>query len=378
MGASNTPLYDLVELSGINAYATFTTAPGGGGDILGYIDTATYTDGDGSNTASQIAELNDGGTLRIGGVDYTITVYTPDGAGNGVTVTHSGGSVTLSGDGGTSQIAFILAEPLGGGSARYFAAIDDAVGDLQQITSIQTRGIDFSPAGSDVKIDLDQNNAVTACYAAETLIATPDGPRAVGDLRPGDRVLTLDRGAVPLVWVGGVRWDPGPNAAAGCPILIQRGALGLGMPERPLRVSPQHRMLIASQIAKRVTGVDQLLVPAVRLTGFAGIHRDRGSRGVDYRHILTESHAIIFAEGAASETLLPERQALRAYTGQMRSDIAAALDNRVLTTARPILERGPLLDDLLRRHRRNAKPLVAPGTLRPAGAARQPLRVVKQ
>ena len=65
MGASNTPLYDLIELSGISSFSTYTTAPGGGGDIIGFVDTATYTDSDGSNSASQIAELNDSGRSRL-------------------------------------------------------------------------------------------------------------------------------------------------------------------------------------------------------------------------------------------------------------------------------------------------------------------------
>jgi len=78
MGASNTPLHDLIELSSINANATMTVTPGGGGDILGVVDTATYTDDDSDNSATQLAELNEDGSLTIDGVAYNIMLAVPD------------------------------------------------------------------------------------------------------------------------------------------------------------------------------------------------------------------------------------------------------------------------------------------------------------
>lgn len=196
MGASNTPLFDLGELSSLNANATFTTAAGGGGDIIGLVDNATYTDGDASNSATEIQELNEtfsgnGGTLTIDGVDYNIQLVVPDGSFDDVTVTYDGGSssVDLSGNGLTSEIVFIIASPLGGGSDRYFAAIDDTVGDLPNISSIQIRDLDWSPSGDDVMINLDQDNIVTICFAEGTRILTPTGERKVESLNHGDQVI---------------------------------------------------------------------------------------------------------------------------------------------------------------------------------------------
>ncbi len=119
MGASNTPLYDLIELSGVAANATYTTAPGGGGDILGVVDTATYTDTDSSNSATQITELNEAddpraGTLTIDGVVCDIYLSVPDSSSDPVTITHDGGSTDLNGDGGNSEVVLIQAIPTGG------------------------------------------------------------------------------------------------------------------------------------------------------------------------------------------------------------------------------------------------------------------------
>ena len=82
MAANNTPMPDLIELSSINANATFTAAPGGGGDILGVVDNATYTDSDSSNSPTQLVELietsgGDGGTITIDGTEYNIRWQCP-------------------------------------------------------------------------------------------------------------------------------------------------------------------------------------------------------------------------------------------------------------------------------------------------------------
>lgn len=205
MGTTNTPLYDLVELSGISANTTYTTAAGGGGAIIGIVDNATYTDTSGLNSATEIIEINDTtdanhGILKIDGVTYNIDIYTPASTNyaDRVTITFNGGASTIDlyGDDGQSQIAWIIATPQGGGPTRYFTAIQDDVGNLPDITAIQVRGLDTDPAGDDVKINLDQNNVVTACFASGTRIAVPGGWTAVEALRAGDHVLTMDAGAV--------------------------------------------------------------------------------------------------------------------------------------------------------------------------------------
>lgn len=96
----------------------------------------------------------------------------------------------------------------------------------------------------------DQNEAQTyqaVCFAAGTMIATPDGPRCVETLHSGYLVSTLDHGDVPIRWV---RHDCQPleNAKDDArPVLISAGALGAGKPAKDLIVSPQHRVLVGGQ-----------------------------------------------------------------------------------------------------------------------------------
>jgi hypothetical protein len=330
MGATNTPLYDLIELSGITANTTFDTAPGGGGDILGVVDNATYTDGDGSNSATQIAELNEtsgsNGTLTIDGVVYSIELVTPDGSGQNVTVTYNDGLSTksLSGDGGDSQIVFIIASPTGGGATRYFALVDDTVGDLDGITAIQTRDLDWDPGGDDVKINADQNNSVApVCYVQGTLIRTPKGERPVEALRVGDLVCTLTGGAQPIRWIGRRDMVFGPENAAHQPIRIAAGALGGGLPRRALMVSPQHRIVLGGPVPRALFGADRVLAVAKGLTGLAGVRPMTGKKRVTYVALLLDRHHILEAEGAQSESFLPGPTALDLLPERQRAEVLA-------------------------------------------------------
>jgi hypothetical protein len=355
MAASNTPLHDLIELSALSAFTTYDSSASGGGQILGVVDNATYTDGDASNSATEINELNDqdggnAGTLTIDGVTYDLQLAVPDGGSNAVSVVvgpaASPTTWVLSGDGGSSFIVFIQAIPQGGGATRYFAAIDDGLGDFPNILSIETRGLDFDPAGDDVMISLDQNNAVAiVCFAQGTCLQTPRGMRPVEALRAGDPLCRWDGDLATALWVG------------------QR-------PLRALRVSPQHRMLLCSEIALDLFGAPEMLVPAKKLVGHRGVHVDRKTRDLRYWHLLCDRHEVVIAEGAPAETLLMGDVAMRSLAPAQRAEIAAT-GAQVVAPARPILQRDKDVKRLLSRHVATGCPLIeqSPAAARvPTGA----------
>ena len=162
------------------------------------------------------------------------------------------------------------------------------------------------------------------CFAAGTLIDTPDGPRAVESLAVGDLVITRDAGPMPIRWIGRRHIaDLGRAPARLRPVLVAPGALGPGMPARPLRLSPQHRVLLRSRIARRMFDTDQILVAVRQLVGMPGIAIDDAADAVTYLHILLDDHAIVTADGAAAETLLPGPMALRMLDPAARAEIAA-------------------------------------------------------
>ncbi|SFU74270.1 Hint domain-containing protein, partial [Aliiroseovarius crassostreae] len=87
------------------------------------------------------------------------------------------------------------------------------------------------------------------------------------------------------------------------PVLINPGALGDGLPEQTLMVSPQHRVLVRSKVAQRMFGSDEVMVPAVKLIELDGVERVSPENGVTYHHILCANHDMVRADGHWSETL---------------------------------------------------------------------------
>jgi hypothetical protein len=159
------------------------------------------------------------------------------------------------------------------------------------------------------------------CFAAGTWIETPEGARRVEGLRPGDLVLTLDDGPQPVLWTGR-RWtDFGHGAHRHQPMVIAPGAMGPGLPFAPLRVSPQHRLLLAgSGQGAQARGV---LAKAKALDGRPGIAQDRACTAADYLQLLLPRHAILLANGLPAESFYPGPNALLSLGEAARARIEA-------------------------------------------------------
>lgn len=151
------------------------------------------------------------------------------------------------------------------------------------------------------------------CFVRGTLIETERGAIAVENLVPGMKVLTRDRGAQPLRWIGSRVLCSKALAVSPHmrPIRIGRGALGNGLPQRDLLVSPQHRILVRSRIAQKMFGAPEVLVAAKQLLQINGIDVARDPPTVEYFHVLFDRHEVVLAEGAETESLYTGREALK-------------------------------------------------------------------
>lgn len=206
------------------------------------------------------------------------------------------------------------------------------------------------------------------CFAAGTMITTPDGDVAVEPLVIGDLVCTQDASAQPVAWCGTRYLDARALALypALRPVRIAAGALGVGVPQRDLVVSPQHRILVASDTTHRVSGTREVLVAAKHLVGLPGISVDMQARDVTYVHFLCPAHQVVFAQGAATESMLPGPQALRSLSPQARSEVLALfpeLGFGIAPAALGAVSARPCLDgrhsrNLASRHLRRGKSLV--------------------
>lgn len=150
------------------------------------------------------------------------------------------------------------------------------------------------------------------CFTPDTRIATPEGPRLIQMLRPGDRILTKDNGAQEILWTGskrmtGARLYAMPHLR---PIRFRAGALGVGRPDADLIVSPQHRMLIKGAAAQALFNTPEVLVRAEDLLNDHSVVVDHSLPAVTYIHILLDSHNIVFANGVETESFHPSNTAL--------------------------------------------------------------------
>ncbi len=202
------------------------------------------------------------------------------------------------------------------------------------------------------------------CFTRGTLIETAAGPVPVERLAAGDMLRTMDHGFQPVRLVCSTACDSIDLQLRPAirPVRIMAGALGGGLPQRDLLVSPQHRMLICSRIAERMFGTAEVLIPAIKLIGLPGILVDEDVTEVEYFHVLLDEHQVIFAEGAPSESLLTGPQALRSVGAAAREEIRALLPDIAETdyAPRPVrpIPLGRQQRTLVARHGRNRRPVL--------------------
>jgi hypothetical protein len=121
----------------------------------------------------------------------------------------------------------------------------------------------------------------------------------IEDLRVGDPVMTRDHGAQKVCWIGQktVR-ATGENA----PVIVAAGALNN---VRELTLSPNHRLFMYQRENRLGTGQPELMVKAQLLVNGDTIVQSEGGF-IDYFQLLFDRHEIIYVEGIAAESLLPE------------------------------------------------------------------------
>ncbi|SEO06351.1 Hint domain-containing protein [Salinihabitans flavidus] len=150
--------------------------------------------------------------------------------------------------------------------------------------------------------DKPRSTACAPAFLHGTRIVTRRGEVAVEDLRPGDSLVTRDRGFAPLRWIGTATITPCPHTA---PVCIPAGALGRNLPARDLHISPGHRIWMKNDSFGAAFASSEVLVPAEQLVGWRGVDRRRDPGRVDYIHLLLDAHHIIMADGLPVESLPP-------------------------------------------------------------------------
>jgi hypothetical protein len=135
------------------------------------------------------------------------------------------------------------------------------------------------------------------CFLRGTRIWTPYGESRVEDLRVNDLVVTSSGEAKPIQWVWRRRFERQRGqkwAEEIAPIRVAASALGPNTPHRELYLSRYHCLYL-----------DGVLIPAVDLVNNSTIATVsvEDLREIEYFHLKLDHHSVIYAEGAACETL---------------------------------------------------------------------------
>lgn len=163
---------------------------------------------------------------------------------------------------------------------------------------------------------------VIPCFTPGTTIATPRGERLVEDLVEGDRIITRDNGIQEIRWVG--QKEMSGRALLGAnhlqPVLIKAGALGHGLPERDMMVSPNHRLLVANDRTQLYFEENEVLAAAKYLVGTPGIQTVDAMK-VSYIHFMFDRHEVVLSNGAWTESFQPGDYSLKGLGSGQRAEI---------------------------------------------------------
>lgn len=239
------------------------------------------------------------------------------------------------------------------------SAAVNAVLSSSAITSIHLNSLVASGSVS-AGLLTNRPNVDFVCFAAGTLIRTPQGEVAVETLAEGALVLTADHGPQPIRWIGRAEIDLTRNEHLR-PVRIARGALGGGLPLTDLTVSPQHRVLVRSKIAQRMFGAAEVLVAAKQLLALDGIALATDLDCVTYVHFLFDGHQVVWSNGAQTESLFTGPQALDSVGPAARAEIMQIFPELLTDAAVParLLVAGAPGRRMADRHARNGMALLS-------------------
>ena len=233
----------------------------------------------GTDVAGTIYGFSPSGTIDLRDVSYDATGISENisGAALGTDPTDSDQAIVVTENGNT-----------------YYLDLDPAQ------VFLTTPTFALNPDSTGTGTDITENT--TPCYCRGTRIQTRHGQKRVENLKIGDRVMTKAGVTRPIKWIGrrsyGGRFILRQKDIL--PICIKAGALDENVPRRDLWISPLHAMFFND---KDLNGV---LIEAKDLVNGVSIVQAERVEKVEYFHVELDTHDVIVAEGALSESFIDD------------------------------------------------------------------------
>jgi hypothetical protein len=228
-----------------------------------------------------------------------------DASGGVLTITHINGQPVAAGD----TVTLSTGQEITLNADGTFTVVTDA--DLETVHFTYTAENDQGNSDTGL-VKLTQT---VPCFLHGTMIRVPGGEIPVQDLRPGMQVMTYDHGPQTLRWIGRRRITCTPDTT---PIRFAPGSCGN---DRPLLVSPQHRMLLRGNRAEMLFGTPEVLVKAKDMVDDHAIRPATDLAEVEYFHLLFGCHQLLWANGALSESYQPGPETATGFDAATLSEI---------------------------------------------------------
>jgi hypothetical protein len=161
-----------------------------------------------------------------------------------------------------------------------------------------------------------------SAFARGTLLDTDNGPMAIEDLLPGDRVITADNEALPVTWIGSTTVVPGHSRPDIRPMTLTRimeGSFGMARPMSYLIAGPAARLMCTPAHLRAVTGGQPVLTPVSEFHDGVNVIRTAPPTAVQLYHLCLPRHAVIKLSGLEFETYHPGLRTLRSLSQTMRT-----------------------------------------------------------
>ena len=312
-----------------------------------------------NGSTRSVSDLNDLTPVTIDGKDvYVIengdaTNFNGVAFHQGVALTENGTVHSFVSFDDTSETITATSGPAAGATSR-------DIGEAPRGSSLET-----TDGGQTYFVQSAPDPGNVTCLTAGTWVLTDQGRVLVEDLTPGMKVVTHDGTAKPLLRI--LKREVTGNELAShdtlFPVRITAGAMGQGVPFDDLLVSRQHRMLVTSPIASRLSQEKSVLVSAIRLTLSPGIYVDHTVQEVCYYHLVFAEHEIIFANGAPTESFFIGAEALKALPARVTKEIRALFPDVSLPMPVSLADRylatNQVQKALVQRHVKNARKLLS-------------------
>lgn len=334
--------FDTVDFSSLSNGLSVTYTGNEAGTVTDGTDTVTFSEIERlilSGQADVVDGSADGGGLSIdaGAGDDTITMGSGD---DSITLGDGYDELVLTTSGGIDTVTdFNISDDDSDGFYNDQLDVSGLIGGTGSGGAVRTQDVSVSDDGfgnalltfpggeqlvlqgvapAQISSHAQLHSAGIPCFTPDVALATKRGAVPAGQIQVGDLLQTADNGFQPVIWVG--KRTLGPSELSQKPHLrpycINPG--GILAPERPMLLSPQHRLLVNRKHFDRETPFSESFISAKMLAEI-----DESSRQVifphqeiTYVHLMTEHHEVVFAEGIASETFWPGPEAIRGLSGK--------------------------------------------------------------